>query len=417
MGCIRPDDFYVGMTKAGGNRDEEGALAFWEGRGYADRMRRLLNGMHAGNSCVLALTLMLPLTVSAQPVTSGMARAKDALVAARGVKGDAEKEQAYLAINADSLQDGSDVVAVYEELDKLPAEVLSRPITPAGNIPAVKHLLGILADARKPQHHAAINALLEKENSKLTPKVFSYLKAMTAGDYDRMSRRADRLYALTEAAGLGQNMQALPVLRAIRKKGGLTGKDAETAIAQLGVDEDLEEFIREIKKDPKSLVNLDGFGLKGYRRVIKELNDNTVPEDEKNRIASCLPRAVERQYLPDMLALLKHENPRVVRTAAETVGASVTAEDSSLVREMLASQNSNTGLLAIDRLWDPQYIPDVLQVLKHGDGFGRRFAAYMLGKHKVQESEAALREIAADSESPDSLRAAAKYSLEELKNP
>ncbi|MEQ1935607.1 MAG: hypothetical protein ABL962_17240, partial [Fimbriimonadaceae bacterium] len=367
---------------------------------------------------LLALTLMLPSFAFAQQTNSRIIRAKDAIAAAHSIKGDAEKEQAYLAINSDSLQDGSDVVAVYEELDKLPAAVLARPTTPAGDIPAVKHLLDVLADARQPQHHAAVSALLEKENSKLTPKVFSALKAMTAGDYYRMSRRADRLYALTVAAGLGQNMQALPVLRAMRKKGGQSGKNAETAIAQLGVDEDLNELIEEIKKNPKSLVNLDGFGLKGYRRIVKELNDSTLTEDEQNRIAGRFPHAIERQYLPDALALLKHKNPHIVDIAADTIRSSVTSDDSVIIREMLASQNPSirySGLLAIDRLWNPKYISDVLEVLKGSDGWAQSMAAHMLGHHKVQESATALLDVVNNPNTSHSARESAKHALGELK--
>lgn len=367
---------------------------------------------------LLALTLMLPSVAFTHQANSAMIRAKDAIAAAHSIEADAEKERAYLAINAASLQDGSDVVAVYEELDRLPAGVLARPITPAGNIPTVKHLLDVLANARQPQHHSAVAVLLDKENSKLTPKVFSTLKAMTAGDYARMSRRADRVYALTVAAGLGQNMQALPVLRAMRKKGGQSGKSAETAIAQLGADDDLNELIEEIKKNPKSLVNLDGFGLKGYRRIVKELNDSTLTEDEQNRIAGRFPHAIERQYLPDALALLKHKNPHIVNIAAGTVGASVTADDSVLIREMLTSQIPsirNAGLLAMDRLWDPKYVADVLEVLKHGNGFAQSMAASMLGEHKVQESRAALLAVVNDPNTSYSVRSSAEYALGQLK--
>mgnify|MGYP001565232660 CR=1 FL=1 len=360
---------------------------------------------------LLTLTLMLSSVAFTQPASSGVIRAKDAIAAAHAIKGDAEKERAYVAINANSLQDGTDVVAVYEELDKLPVGVLTRPITPAGNIPSVKHLLDVLADARQPPHHAAVAALLEKENSKLTPK--------TASDYDRLSRRADRLYALTEAAGLGQNMQALPILRAMRNKGGQSGKYAEAAIARLGVDEDLDKMIEEIKKDPKSLVNLDGFGLKGYQRILKELNDSTLSEDEQNRVAGRFPRVVEREYLPDALALLKHQNPHIADIAANTIGSSVTSDDSDIIRGMLASPNSsirNKGLLAIDRLWNPIYIEDVLKVLKHDNGWAQSMAAHMLGKHNVKESEAALIDVVNNPDSSDGVRKSAKYALGKMRN-
>lgn len=363
---------------------------------------------------VLTLILMSPLVASAKPAKSGETRAKDALMTARESK-DAKKEQTYLTIDESSLQDGADVSAIYEELEKLSAE--GKSADRERNVKAADHLSSVLAKARKPKHHAAVRALLEKENSESGHWRMDALKAKSSGDSDRLSMRMARLYALTEAAGLGQNMQALPILRAMRKKGGEPGKMAETAIAQIGRDEDLDEFVEEIKRDPKSLINIDAFGPKGYRRVIKELNDPSTSADEKIRVAGRFPKAVSREHLPETLALLKHENPRIIMIAADTVRNSVAAEDSGLIREMLASQNSSirdSGLLAIDRLWDAKFIPDAMKVLKHGDGWAQARAAYMLGKHRVKESESVLREVANNPDAPDGVRAAAKRALEDL---
>lgn len=362
------------------------------------------------------LILMSPLAVSAKPAKSGIARAKDALMAARNSKDDAKKEQAYLAIDANTLEDGSDVSAIYDELDKLSAP--NKSISGGRDAKVAEHLLGILAQARKPQHHATVKSLLEKELSQLPQWGQGAPKPTTQGDYERRHMRMERLNALTDAAGLGQNTQALPVLRAMRKKGGQSGKSAETAIAQIGRDEDLDEFVKELMKDNKSLINIDGFGLKGYRRVIKEIKDPNTSTAEKMRILGRFPKIVSREYLPETLELLKHENPSIVAVAADTTGASLTANDSDIIREMLASQNpdvQHSGLSAIDRLWDPKFIPDVLKVLKRAeDGFAQSLAATILGEHKVQEAAPALRDVINNPNTSYSARASAKYAIEHL---
>lgn len=360
----------------------------------------------------LTLILMFPLVASAQQDKSGKNQAKNTLEAARSSKGGADKEQLYLSVDESSLQDGADVVAVYDELDKLSAE--DKSAHGRGNAKASIHLLEVLARARKPEHHAAVKALLEKENSQLSP---AGLESVAPGERDGLIMRTERLHSLMEAAGLGANTQALPVLRTMRKKGGQSGKMAETAIAQIGNDEDLDEFVREIKKDSKSRVNILEFGVKGYRRVVNEINDSSVPSDEKVRIAARLPKAVSREYLSETRALLKHENSRVVIIAADTIGGSVAADDAGLIREMLVSRNPairHSAILAIERLGDPRFVPDLLEVLKHGeDDWDRSRTAYILGKQKIRSATSVLQEVA-DSDASNNVRRSAKAALEDI---
>lgn len=364
----------------------------------------------------LLLILLLPIAAGAQQQKPGKNRAKDALAAARAAKDGGTEERAYLSVGEDSLQDASDVIAIYDELGKLPAEGKSE--REKRRAKSANHLIEVLAKAQKPEHHAAVKTLLEKENSELSNGGLEAIKAVTTGDYDRALMRQERLHALTEAAGRGGNTQALPVLRAMRKKGGQAGKMAETAIAQLGNDADLDEFIREIKKDPKSRINLLDFGEKGYRRVIREINDSTVSAEEKIRMAARLPKKVDKAYLADSKELLRHENPRVVMLAAQTVGNSVTSEDEGFIREMLGSKNRTIrreGILAIERLWDQKYVPDLIVILKTGtDSWDKSYVAYLMGVHRVREAEGALKTLA-DSTGPSDVRASAKKALDELR--
>lgn len=329
-------------------------------------------------------------------------KAREALAAARAAKDGDQKVKAYLGVEEGSVTDNDDVRAVYSEFDQLERELKSKD---SGRLTRVsEHLSKVLASCQDPKYRAVIKELVDKENAGLGHGYWGPFAVKSEVELMRETPRYARLRAILESAGKGKNEDALPALRAMRKKGGQGGKMAETAIARIGKDEDLEEFIREIKASPKSMVSLYGFGRKGTSRVIRELNDPQVTEEEKRRVAGQLPRHVPREDLPTLVGLLKHPLRKVVEIAAGTLGGSLTAADEALLRDLMRNPDQairGPAIRALDRLWDEKFLPVALDILKNDPDAGNRsFVIYLLKMRRVQAAEAALREAASSDAAP-----------------
>lgn len=343
-------------------------------------------------------------------------KAKDAVRAARSAPNEEAKERAYEQIDSDSIEDDDDVKAIYSEIGEVPG-AFKGPRASERRISAAKHLSEVLAKCEQPKYHKAIRDLLDSEDKTLGKGFMGAWGAKSQDELERDTIKYNRLKGLADAAGNGKNEQALPSLRSMRKKGGQAGKLAETNIGKIGRDEDLNEFLSEVRTDPRSLVNVAGFGRKALVKILGDIDDPSIPADQKVRLAGRLPRRVTSEDLPRVQKLLTNDNPRMVIIAAEIVGGSISTDNDKTIREMLASKNRairGPALLAINRQWDSRYVPDLIAILqKSPDDGDRGLVATILGEHRVRDAESSLRE--ASTKDPSSnVRDTAAAALREL---
>lgn len=353
---------------------------------------------------VLVVFLLLSASSSlAQPQKAKRIRAKDAVKAARLAATDDAKERAYKEVEPDAIEDDQDVRALAAEISEVP-KVFKGDKARQRRIRTAKHLAAVLAECKEPKHHRAVKELLDDEDKTLGRNYMGPWGSKSEDDLERDTIKFEKLKALADAAGKGKNEQALPTLRSMRKKGGQAGKIAETTIGQIGRDEDLDEFINEIKADPKSLVNLSAFGRKSQNRILAEVKSGRLPADVKFRLVSRLPKFVEKGDVPQIRELLKDENPRIVSVAAETVANTLARSDPAGLREMLKDKNKTArgaALLALNQNWDAQFLPDVLEALKNDPYEGHRsLIIQMLASQKVKSALPNLREVAAGDSVP-----------------
>lgn len=365
---------------------------------------------------LIGLLLLAGVTAYGQQKKAAGNRAKDAIRVARQATTDEARENAYKAIDDDSIQDDDDIQAIYDELKLLPKGIKD-PSQGKQRLRMGRDLALRLEQCRAPRQHSAIKRLLKEEADSIPLNFMGHWGAKNAEDAVRDGLIFGRLQALTSAAGEGKNESALPELRKLRRKGGEAGKVAEKAIGQIGSDEDFEEMIREIKNDPKSHVNLNVFGPRAMRRIVKEIKDPNLPKQEKSSLLGSFPKFVPKEDVPTLIELLGNEDKKVVSVASEALSNSVTAEDEGIIRQMLNSPKRyvrGEALLSINRLWDRKFLPDVLKILKSDqDDWQRAFAVKILGDHKVVEAKSALEEATKDPVL--NVRESAQYALRKMK--
>lgn len=353
---------------------------------------------------VLIVFLLLSTSTSlAQPQKSKRVRARDAVRAARLAATDDAKERAYKQVESDSIEDDQDVRAIAAEISEVP-KVFKGDKARERRIRTAKHLAAVLAECKEPKHYRVVKELLDDEDKTLGRNYMGPWGSKSEDELERDTIKFEKLKALADAAGKGKNEQALPTLRGMRKKGGQAGKMAETTIGQIGRDEDLDEFVKEIKADPKSLINLSAFGRKSQTRILSEVKSGRLPSDVRFRLASRLPKFVEKDDVPQIKELLKDDNPRIVSVAAETVANSLAQSDPGGLREMLKDKNKSirgAALLALNQNWDAQFLPDVLDALKTDSYEGHRsLVIQMLISQKIRSAIPNLREVAAGDSVP-----------------
>jgi hypothetical protein len=127
-------------------------------------------------------------------------------------------------------------------------------------------------------------ALLEKESSSIPNNYWAPITATGWLERSREQARWTRLKALAAASGHGKNRKALPALRAMIDKGGLALEAAEVPIGEIGDPQDLEDFLQRLKVNPKLKLQLQAFGAMAIDRIMRELNDPSVPQNQKARI-------------------------------------------------------------------------------------------------------------------------------------
>lgn len=364
----------------------------------------------------VSLAVALLLIEHAQAQGGAHLRAKEAVLAARRATSEDEKQKIYAAITSADVQDDDDLKALHEELKSFRIDKDAKINT--RHLDEIKHLSSVIGGATGSDRQAVVKQLLDQEESALPRNFQGPWGAKSKEEAFDGALQLETLQALATAAGQGHNEQALPALRRIWKKGGVPGKIAEKAIGQIGKDEDFEAFVSAIKNEPRALVNINVFGPRALKRIISEINSPSNTPDQKARLIGALPTTVNREEIPAVLALLHHDNKHVVSVAAIVLGNSLGAQDEKTIRDMLNDPNTEVrgaALLAINRAWDPKFVPDVVHAMKtDADPWRRSFAARILGQRHVKESESALADTAQNDKAP-SVRESAAFALKKLK--
>lgn len=365
---------------------------------------------------VLSVALQASWGIAQAPQKPGKVRVADAIREARKASSATEKERAYKAISEESVEGDDDVRALADELRRLPDEASTKDTKKY--VEASRHLADVLSKCRTSRHHAVVRNLLEQEVREIPQGFSGPWSANSQAEALREGIRFGRYEALIRAAGEGRNEQALDALRKIRRKGGEVGKAAEKAIGQIGKDEDLEDFVREVRSDPDSRTNLNVFGKKAADRILRELEDEKVPDDEKVRFASALPKNLGAAELDRLRPMLKHKNRRVASLVAAAIAAGTPSNDMGTVRDLLKHPDMSVqaeALAAIAKNWRPDYLPDLLKILKEDRyGFRRSQAASILGQNRVVEARTAL-EDAVKNDPDENVRDSARFALERMR--
>ena len=275
----------------------------------------------------------------------------------------------------------------------------------------VSQALGQCGDAK---YHALIAAWLAKEKTFFPDK--GTQGAYNARSARKLAVREKRLFALLAAAGNGQNTQALPVLRAMLKKGGVYSDQIAVAVGRIGDPADLERFVKINKHDRRGKIDLSGFGVMAIDRVMKDVDDPSVPSQDKDSIIGYLAGALGHKTLSRYRLLIHHKNDFVSRTAAEAIARIAEPEDEPLILLMLKDENPvlrREAISSLRKIWDDKYAPVVVAALKlDPDETVRSRSADCLGARRVCAADSALRAALQDGSSR--VRDAARTNLDAL---
>ena len=297
----------------------------------------------------------------------------------------------------------NDLRALYAELK---APKICQDLEP------VSQALGQCGDAR---YHPLIASWLAKE------KTFFPDRGMHGAYNSRTARksavREKRLFALLAAAGNGKNRQALPILRAMLRKGGVYSQEIAVAIGQIGDPADLERFIETDIYDSRHKIDLSGFGVMAIDRIMKDVDDPAVPAQKKESIIGYLASALGHETISRYQSLMYHKNGLISKMAAGAIARIAQPSDEPLIMRMLEDKNPvlrREAISALKKIWDDKYAPVVISALKSDpDDSVRSRAAECLGTRRVCAADPALRWSALNDGSSN-IRDAAKSNLEAL---
>lgn len=297
----------------------------------------------------------------------------------------------------------SDVRALYAELKK--PKICKDP-------DPVSQALGQCGDAK---YHPSIAAWLAKEKTFFPDR--GTHGAYNARSARKLALREKRFFALLAAAGKGKNRRALPILRKMLKKGGVYSREIAVAIGRIGDPADLEGFIKTNKRDSRQKVDLSGFGVMAIDRIMKDVDDPSIPSQDNEAIIGYLGSALGHETLSRYQTLLRHKNGFVSKTAAEAIARLAEPGDEPLIMGMLKDEDPvlrREAISAMEKIWDDKYAPVVIAALLDPDDSVGARAAECLGTRRVCAADAALRSAMKDGSSR--VRDAARSNLETLYN-
>lgn len=285
-----------------------------------------------------------------------------------------------------------DVLALYNKI--INAEKSSAIKGDRGAEETIRKLARPLQSCADTRHHLVIAELLMME-SKGLPRNFSYVFGYHNNERDKL--RFARISLLIDIAGRGKNNAALPALRKIVKKGGSIGSLASTAVGHIGDPQDLDNFVRQIIKNPRSNVDLSGFGVAGIDRIMREVDSLQLSPTASGALIARLRSAKGPGAAQRFTGLLKHPDRRVVETVSLALAESMAKDDIGAINEMINDPDREVrfqGLNALEqKAWSEDKAPIVIGLLKNDPDEGvRAYAATILGHKNVKSAEVDLRE-------------------------
>jgi hypothetical protein len=193
------------------------------------------------------------------------------------------------------------------------------------------------------------------------------------------------------------------------------------ATAKRGNPKDLDYIVRKIETDPKLCgrigIGLWAFGSAGIERIIIEVDKSNLDPNSKGILAGSLAYMGNHQSIPRLRSLLNHRDNVVREQAARGICAGAKKGDESAVIEVARRPDNMyqlQSLRAMDRNWDPIYIPVLRELLRTDpDPIIRAQAAISLATNGVREAIPDL--DAAQSDREGEVQRAATLALSKLR--
>lgn len=366
---------------------------------------------------LLIIALAISMSVSSRAV--GAERPNDVkgtIRAAENIQDESKKAETLSELRKQRISNPDDVDAVYAAMKSL-----EQRYKKGAQDQALKDQLHAmrkaLATSTDPAVQAKVSSLLNGEAEALPANYFGPGRSAGEEENNKAGIRTARLFSLIQAAGDGKNERALPALRKIADKGGLAGEFANHAVGQIGKAEDLDRMVEKVKRDPKARIDLSPFGSKIIDRIMPEVDNPALTEDQRNRLIGHLGQAKGRASVAKFATLLHHKNHRVVAVASRIVSENAGKGDESMVLTMLKDLDRQVrfnGLLALRQLdWKNEYEALVISMLASDKDEGvRDAAAEVLGTKKVVGAQDALK--AALNDSSTRVRSSAQVALDNI---
>jgi hypothetical protein len=344
---------------------------------------------------------------------------KGILKAAGESSDDNERFKLYQKVNSVPSKDPEDVKAIHACLKSLVPKIGDVDIKQGKKkVQQAESLSVALAQSISPDLQGTVRELLEEENNSLPQDYVGPYGAKTQVVELREGIQWTRIKALIRASGKGKNESALPVLREIFKKRGISGQEAALAIGQIGKPEDLREFIQIIENDPQARINLSGFGQTTFDVIMDEYNNPGVLQKQKTQLLGNLPQIASPDYLQKYLKLLEKKDPHLVSIGAERISNFLQPEDHQLIENLIANPNLSISLIivaSLGRMMDkPQCVKLAIGIVgnKKCDYELRLSATNYLGRAIIEKDKVvkALTEASQNDPVP-AVREQARYSL------
>ena len=247
-----------------------------------------------------------------------------------------------------------------------------------------------------------ISRNLKKETRFLMPAAVEQMAMMSMNSREKLFEaglKGGRIRALIAAAGDGKNEDAVETLRSIQKGSSMYSEDAVYALGHIGHAEDLDRFIEILKKNPRARIRIAEFGTLAIDRVMKEVDNPNVPENEKNALIGAIAHSGGHESFPAFVRLLNHPNKFVARMGAEGIARVAEKSDVDFIRDtMLHSAQEETrsnAILALksEKVWSPDISQVIIEALRNDPSWlVKSTAATALAERKVCDGIPALQE-------------------------
>ncbi|MDD5304529.1 MAG: HEAT repeat domain-containing protein [Elusimicrobia bacterium] len=353
---------------------------------------------------IIAYTVLGLFAVSAAAQTDHFSDFSAALKAADAAPGEGQAQPLFSSLESYPMR-CQDAQAAYEWLNNVKLDASND-----GQMQfASRHAQNVaksLSHATSPDCQEFIAKTLRKESHWILPRDMAEYAQVAKSRKQLFASmiRSERIRAVIAAAGDGKNEKAVKTLQSIQGRGGLFAEAAVAAIGHIGHSEDLDKYIAELKKNPRARLRIAEFGTPAIDRIMREVNDPNVPENQKRALIGAITNSGGHESIPTWTKLLDHSNEFVVRMAAEGIARQAKPTDMDLLKTMLNSPNYHTRGSAVTGLtspqvWTPELAPLIIDTLrKDPSWYVKSTAATALSDRKVCEALPALEEVSHSSD-------------------